>query len=154
MSIANMSRRRLLGAALALPLFASARTAVAKKKEHHKGGEKLLGHKIKTNGKHEIDKHGKHTVSADVVNGKVAGVHVKHAEKGDVPVKKYKTNKKMAQAEAFSFAAYVPVQFQDLGTTYIGYAFIDEYGDEVIYWFPYQMVLDGDTGAVTYVPLT
>ena len=35
-----------------------------------------------------------------------------------------------------------------------GYSFIDEYGDEQIYWFPYEMILDGDTGAIEYVPLT
>jgi hypothetical protein len=25
-------------------------------------------------------------------------------------------------------------------------------GNEEIYWFPYDMILDGDTGAVKYVP--
>ena len=33
-------------------------------------------------------------------------------------------------------------------------AFIDDNGDEQIYWFPYEMILDGDTGAIEYVPLT
>ena len=36
---------------------------------------------------------------------------------------------------------------------YIGYAYYDDYGDEVIYWFPYEMILDGDTGAVDYIPI-
>ena len=75
--------------------------------------------------------------------------------------KKYKTKKKMAQADGVRMAhtdgihpvAYIPVQATDLGTTYIGYSFIDDNGDEVIYWFPYEMILDGDTGAVDYVPL-
>ncbi len=31
---------------------------------------------------------------------------------------------------------------------------VDEYGDEAIYWFLYAMILDGDTGAIEYVPLT
>ena len=44
-------------------------------------------------------------------------------------------------------------QTQDLGMTYIGYSYFDEYGDEYIYWFPYEMIYDGDTGAVEYVPL-
>ena len=26
------------------------------------------------------------------------------------------------------------------------------YGDEVIYWFPYDMIYDGDTGAIEYIP--
>jgi len=47
----------------------------------------------------------------------------------------------------------VTVQAQDLGTIYIGYSYIDDNGDEVVYWFPYDMILDGDTGAVTYVPV-
>ena len=39
-----------------------------------------------------------------------------------------------------------------MGTTYIGYAYIDDNGDEQIYWWPYEMIYDGDTGAVEYVP--
>ena len=74
---------------------------------------------------------------------------------------KYKTKKKMAQADGVRMAktdgnhpvAYIQVQATDLGTTYIGYSFIDDNGDEVIYWFPYEMILDGDTGAIDYVPL-
>jgi hypothetical protein len=26
-------------------------------------------------------------------------------------------------------------------------------GNEEIYWYPYDMILDGDTGAVEYVPV-
>ena len=84
----------------------------------------------------------------------IAGVSVKHSKKGDVPVKKYKTKKKMAQTEGLRYASYNLAQYQDIGTTYIGYAFIDDNGDEQIYWFPYEMILDGDTGAIEYVPLT
>ena len=39
-----------------------------------------------------------------------------------------------------------------MGTTWIGYAYIDDNGDEQIYWWPYEMIYDGDTGAVEYVP--
>jgi hypothetical protein len=131
-----------------------------KGKHHHASGQQLLGDKIKTNGQHVIQKNGKHTVSVDVKDGKVAGVHVKHSEKGDVPVKKYKTTKKMAtrmgESNGISFASHRSMlpQIQDLGTTYIGYAYIDDYGDEYIYWFPYEMIYDGGTGAVDYVPLS
>jgi hypothetical protein len=114
----------------------------------------MLGNKIKTNGQHEIDKVGEHKVSVNVSNGKVAGVSVKHSKKGDVPVKKYKTKKKLAETDGIRFVAYTLAQYQDLGTTYIGYAFIDDFGDEQIYWFPYEMILDGDTGAIEYVPLS
>ena len=130
-----------------------------KGQHHHLSGQQLLGDKIKTNGHHVIHKQGKHTVSVDVKGGKVAGLSVKHSEKGDVPVKKYKTTKKMAartgESNGIVFASHRSIlpQLQDMGMTYIGYAYIDDYGDEIIYWFPYEMIYDGDTGAVEYVPL-
>src|SRR5258706_2063642 len=124
------------------------------KKHKHENGKDLVGDKIKKNGKHEFHKKGKHTAFVDVQNGKIKGVTVTHAEKGNVPVKKYKTNKKMADA---SMGGIQPVnlilaQAQYLGVTWIGYSYIDDYGDEVIYWFPYDMIYDGDTGAIEYVP--
>ncbi len=147
-----MTYSRFLTAFVAVMLLAFAGPAFAKAHHHH-NGQQLLGDKIKTNGQHAIHKQGKHSVSVQVTNGKVAGLNVKHSEKGDVPVKKYKTKKKMAQNDGFHYAAFTPVQYQDLGTTYIGYFYLDENGDEVIYWFPYEMILDGDTGAIDYVPL-
>src|SRR5207244_12306340 len=113
-------------------------------------GQQLLGEKIKTPGNHVIDKKGPFTTSVEVKGGKVAGVHVKHETKGDVPVKKYKSAKKMAQLDRG--VSFVLVQDQYLGTESIGYSYIDEYGDEQIYWFPYDLILDGDTGAIVYVP--
>jgi hypothetical protein len=123
------------------------------KADHHHSGKEMVGEKIKTDGHHEIDRVGEHRVSVHVVNGKVAGLHVKHSKKGDVPVTKYKTHKKMADMRGNRSARYTLVQ-EDLGMTYIGYAFIDDYGDQHIYWFPYEMILDGDTGAIDYVPLS
>jgi hypothetical protein len=131
-----------------------------KGKHQHLSGPQLLGDKIKTNGKHAFDQRGKFTATATVRDGKIAGIGVKHSEKGDVPVTKYKTRKKMAskagEAGGFSLASNrhgVLAQLQDLGTTYIGYAYIDEYGEEYIYWFPVEMIYDGDTGAIEYVVL-
>ena len=131
----------------------------AKKVKHHVSGKDLLGDKIKTNGKHVLDQKGKYTAAVTVKGGKIAGVHVKHSEKGEVPVIKYKTKKRMAAkagADGFSLASNrhgVLAQLQDLGTTYIGYAYTDEYGEETIYWFPYEMIYDGDTGAIEYVEI-
>jgi predicted small lipoprotein YifL len=124
------------------------------KKAKHQDGKNLVGDKIKKNGKHKFHENGKHSASVDVVDGKIRGVSVTHAEKGAVPVKKYKTNKKMAEASAGGMqpVSMVLAQTQYLGTTWIGYAYIDDWGDEVIYWFPYDMIYDGDTGAVEYVP--
>jgi hypothetical protein len=161
--------QRILTVLLAVLALAMAGSVQAKAHQH-KSGEQLIGAHVKPNGEHVVDKpngehvidrHGKHTAMAEVVNGKIAGIKVKHSEKGDVPVKKVKSNKKMAQADETKVAqanalqpvAFMTVQAQDLGTIYIGYSYIDDNGDEVVYWFPYDMILDGDTGAVTYVPV-
>jgi hypothetical protein len=128
----------------------------SKEKKPHKdfSGKDLVGDKIKQNGTHKIHENGKFTTFVNVSNGKIAGVNVKHAEKGDIPVTKYKTTKKMAQgpASGVQFASLVFAQSQFIGTLWIGYAYVDDYGYEVIYWFPYDMILDGDTGAVDYYP--
>jgi hypothetical protein len=151
-----MKRTRRLFAAIVviLGLFALADLAVAASKTEHHNGQQLLGEHIKTNGNHVIDKKEGFTTSVEVKNGKIAGVHVNHAKKGDVPVKKYKTSKKMAQADGpqYKNASFLLTQDQYLGTTWIGYAYVDDYGVETIYWFPYDMILDGVTGAIEYVP--
>lgn len=122
-------------------------------KAHHHNGQQMLGEKIHANGHHVLDKKGDYTTSVDVQDGKIAGVHVQHATKGEVPVTKYKTHQKMALAGGHILnASFRLVQDQYLGTTYIGYAYVDDYGNEEIYWFPYDMILDGDTGAIDYVP--
>ncbi|TLY48890.1 MAG: hypothetical protein E6K53_15405 [Gammaproteobacteria bacterium] len=122
------------------------------KKAHHQNGKQLLGEKVKTNGHHTIDQKGNVTASVEVKDGKVAGLHAKHAQKGDLPVKKYKSSQKLAQADESSGPARMIAVQEYIGTTYIGYAYYDDYGDEEIYWFPYDMILDGDTGAIDYVP--
>ena len=142
-AVATFGALALIGGVIAAP----------KAKHHHNNGKQLLGEKIKTNGKHHIDKNGEHTVSVEVKDGKIAALHVKHAKKGGLPVKKYKTAKKLAQTYGFQQASLQLAQAQSLGTVYIGYAYYDEYGDEVIYWFPYEMIYDGDTGAVEYIPI-
>jgi hypothetical protein len=145
--------QRLLTAMVVIAgLFALGYAAVAGAKVNHHNGKQLLGENIKANGNHVIQKKGPYTASVEVKDGKVAGVHVKHAKNGDVPVKKYKTNKDMAQAAGHKFTSFLSSQDQYLGTVWIGYAYVDEYGVETIYWFPYDMILDGYTGAVEYVP--
>ncbi len=154
--------RRKLSAAIALSgLLGFAGPGFAQKKEKdsdkpkgkgkhkHKNGKDLLGDKIKVNGKHRIDRQGPHTVSVDVKDGKIAAFHAKHDKKGDLPIKKYKTNKKMARLDNVQQSPIVLVQY--IGTTWIGYSYYDEWGDEEIYWYPYDMIYDGDTGAIEYV---
>lgn len=127
--------------------------AFAKTRQHH-SGKQLLDVKFRTDGVHVIDKTGKHTVAVRVANGKVAGLHVKHANSADMTITKYKTKQQFAQAANIELVLFSLSHYQDLGMTYIGYAFIDEFGNENIYWFPYEMIFDGDTGAVIYVQIT
>jgi hypothetical protein len=125
------------------------------KKAHHQNGKQLLGEKIKTNGRHDLEKKGAVTASVDVKDGKIFGMHAKHDTKGELPVKKYKSNQKMARADGSQGATrLMTVQYEYMGTTYIGYAYYDDYGDEQIYWFPVDMIYDGDTGAIEYVPVS
>jgi hypothetical protein len=131
----------------------------ASAKHNHNSGPQLLGNRLNTNGTHEIHKVGEHTVSVHVQNKKVAGVSVAHRTKGNVAVKKYKTNRKMAQGRDIE----VPVemrgrlvqpagyQLAQSAGLYIGYSFTDGV-DEYIYWFPADIVVDPLTGAVDYVP--
>jgi len=136
-------------------MFAVVGPAAAKSKHEHHSGKELLGDKVKTKGDHVIEHKGPHTVIAHVAdNGKITGMSVKHDKKGELPVKKYKTTKKMAETGGLRFASYsgLLAQAQSMGTVYIGYAYIDDYGDEQIYWWPYEMIFDGDTGAIEYIP--
>jgi hypothetical protein len=123
----------------------------AKGKAKHRDGKKLLGDKLKQNGRHKLDQQGDFTSEVDVQGGKVAGVHVKHAKKGDVKVTKYKTDKQVVPtAQIETEPRFIKVQDEYLGTRWIGYSYIDDYGEEEIYWFPVDVILDGDTGAIYY----
>lgn len=148
-----LRRTYILGFALVCIGAAGVSKSAFAKAHKHLSGKQLLGDKIRTDGEHVIDKNGKHTVSVRVTKGKVAGLHVKNENSSNVAVKKYKFNKKLAEVIGPTLASYESIQYQDLGLVYIGYSFVDDFGNENIYWFPYDMILDGDTGAVIYVPL-
>ncbi len=120
------------------------------KGQKHQSGKNLLGDKIKKNGSHKLQDHDKFTATADVSNGKVKGIKVKHAERGDVQVTKYKTTKQMAMNTSRNDGTYL-AQYGTVVTLWIGYAYIDDWGYEVIYWFPVDVVLDGDLGAIDYI---
>ena len=130
--------------------------AVAAKKQNHHDAHRLVAAKLKTDGHHDIEKRGHYTSSVESKGGKIAAFHVVHDTKGQIPVKKYKTNKKMALATSahLTYASFALPQNTDLGTVYIGYSYVDDDGNEEIYWFPAEEILDGDTGAVEYVPLS
>lgn len=124
------------------------------KQQKHLNAKDLVGDKIKKDGRHKFHAHGKHTAFVNVKDGKITGVNVTHAEKGKVPVTKYKSKQKMVEAPAggMQTVSLIPVQLEYLGVTWIGYAYIDDWGDEIIYWFPYDMIYDADTGAIEYIP--
>jgi len=130
--------------------------AAAAKKQNHHDGHRLVAAKLKTDGHHDIEKRGHYTASVESKGGKIAAFHVVHDTKGAIPVKKYKTNKKVVQATGshVTYASFALPQATDMGTVYIGYSYIDDDGNEEIYWFPAEMIVDGDTGAVEYVPLS
>jgi hypothetical protein len=125
------------------------RGAAKAKKAKNVSGKSLLGDKIKRNGRHKLEDHGKFSAEAEVTNGKVAGIKVKHAEKGDVAVTKYKSAKQMAMVRP-PVNGVLLAQYSTVETIWIGYAFVDDFGYERIYWFPAEMVIDGDQGAVWY----
>jgi hypothetical protein len=155
----DMSMNRVLAAIVvmcSLLVTGNVASAAAAKKQNHHDGHRLVAAKLKTDGHHDIDKKGHYTASVESKGGKIASFHVVHDTKGSIPVKKYKTNKKMARVTGshLTYASFVLAQDTDLGTVYIGYSYIDDYGNEEIYWFPAEEILDGDTGAVEYVPLS
>jgi hypothetical protein len=130
--------------------------AAAAKKQNHHDGHKLVAAKLKTDGHHDIEKKGHYAASIESKGGKIAAFHVVHDTRGAIPVKKYKTRKKMAQATGshLTYASFALPQDTDMGTVYIGYSYVDDDGNEEIYWFPAEEIVDGDTGAVEYVPLS
>ena len=75
-----MFNRRSMLNLLASCVFIPVSAAIAKN-PHHKNGQSLLGAKLKQNGRHQIDKAGQATVSADVNNGKVTAMSANHPQK-------------------------------------------------------------------------
>ena len=152
----NMHKtRRLFAATLAvlgMLMVGSATATAAKPAHHHHDAKQLLADK--RDGHHDIDHHGKFTASVEMKGGKVAEFHVRHSEKGEIPVKKYTSHTKMAQAASahiVNASLVLAHGGQDMGTVYIGYSYIDDDGNEEIYWVPADMVVDPYTGAVEYV---
>lgn len=139
-----------LATVFALAFLINSPNAMAK--QNHHDAKQLL--RDKSDGSHEIHHHGKYTASVEMRNGKIHAMHVRHPEKGEIALKKYKTSKKMALNPPghVVYASMEPGMFQDLGTVYIGYSYVDDNGNEEIYWYPAEMVEDPYTGAIDYVP--
>ena len=154
-----MNMNRVLAAIVimcSLLAIGNVASAAAAKKQNHHDGHRLVAAKLKTDGHHDIEKRGHYTASVESKSGKIAAFHVVHDTKGAIPVKKYKTNKKMVQTTGshLTYASFALPQDTDMGTVDIGYSYIDDDGNEEIYWFPAEEIVDGDTGAIEYVPLS
>ena len=75
--------------------------AIAKNSNHHNGHNALESDSKKhKDGKHQVGKHGKHTVFAEVKNQKVVGMSA-----DGLMVRKVKSNKKMADLDRVRLAA-------------------------------------------------
>jgi hypothetical protein len=142
-----LNRRVLLSLLVAVALVAGGGIVVAKNQKHH-DAHKLLGAKLKQNGKHEVAKIGANSVTADVNNGKV----VTMAAAG-LPVKKVKSKKKMASLyppQMIQLAAIHGTQLAQVEVYYYAYCF-ETPTDEECFWYPAEDVIVID-GWIEYVP--
>ncbi len=146
-----LSRRTILNLLVSGPFVAAASEAFAKN-PHHKNGHNMLGGKLKQNGRHEVDKAGQATVSADVNNGKVTAMTASHTQKGNLPPQKVKSQRKMAEMEPgrVRVAANADdVQLAQAAVYYYAWCFTDGL-DEYCYWYPADVVIV-DASWVEYV---
>jgi hypothetical protein len=140
-------------AAVAIALAgAFALVATASAKHQHHAGHLLLGDKLHKDGKHELHRNGDHTVHVHVANKKIVNLTVTHRTKGNVAVKKFKTNKKVVEditsrqlvkgkgQRHVHFVAAGNDEVAQASTVYYGYAYFDG-TDYVIYWFPADYVV-------------
>lgn len=142
-----LNRRSLVSALAIVSLLALHGVSFAKGPHKHANGHSLLGGKLKQNGKHDVGKAGKDTVTANVKDGKVVGMSA-----GSLPVKKVKTKQKMAGLEAANvkLAANGNIKLAQTDVYYYGYGF-DTGTEEYYYWYPAEDVVITDTW-VEYTP--
>jgi hypothetical protein len=142
-----LSRRVLISLVASIGVLVAGGVALAKN-QHHNNGHNLLGAKLNQNGKHEIGKAGSATITAEVSNKKVVNMSA-----GNLPVRKVKSKKKMAELGSIQLAANGEIQLAQAVEVvyYYGYCF-DAGLDEYCYWYPAADVIVTDTW-VEYIPL-
>ena len=141
-----MHRRSLLISSSAVCVLAQISTAFAKK-AHHYNGHRLLGEKIKRNGKHEVGKAGKHAVVAEVANAKVVNMTA-----GTLAVRKVKSRREMSTGiSGFSLVADRSFEVAQGDVWWYAYCFDDGF-DEYCNWYPAVYVVITD-GWVEYIPV-
>src|SRR5262245_18868566 len=153
------SRRTVLDL-LAFCAFASVENAEPAKKQEsakkhqHKNGHNLLGAKLRQNGRHQIDRAGQATVSADVSNGKVTAMSANHPQKGNLPARKVKSRQNMAGIEPQLVRVAADTEGAQLAQVivYTSYGWCFDDGlDVYCYWYPADVVIV-DTSWVEFVP--
>lgn len=125
------NRRTMMALVIGTSLLSATGLALAKN-AHHNNGHNLLGEKIHKNGKHEIGKIGANAVVAEVSNNKVTGMSA-----GNLPVKRFKSAKKMAglNGDKLQVAANGEIKLAQMDTSYYAYCF-DTGIDLECYWYP------------------
>ena len=139
-----INRRILLSLTVIASLLVAGGLAGAKN-EHHNNGHNLLGAKINQNGKHEIDRIGNNSVIAEVSNKKLVNMSA-----GSLPVRKVKSNKKMAAEDVLggiTIAANGDIRLAQVVDVYYGYCF-DTGLDVYCYWYPASDVIVTDVWVV------
>jgi TRAP-type mannitol/chloroaromatic compound transport system substrate-binding protein len=136
-----IDRRTVVSLVVSASVLIVAGAALAKN-AHHSDGHNLLGAKLGQNGKHEIGRIGNSAVTAEVNNKKVVGMSA-----GNLPVRKVKSNKKMAGLDHLQVAANGEIQLAQIADVYYGYCF-DTGLDEYCYWYPASDVVVTDTWIV------
>jgi hypothetical protein len=140
-----LTRRATLGLLVSAAVISNAvaEPAAKKKQQHHKNGQGLAKGKLKQNGRHQIDKAGQASVSADVNSGKVTAMSASHPQKGNLPVRKVKSSKKMAEIDLprVRLAANTEaIQLAQAEVYYYAWVF-DDGVDEYYYWYPADVVI-------------
>jgi len=146
-----VNRRTVLGLLASASVLATSSMALAKQ-EHHKNAHALLGGKLKQNGKHQVDKAGNAAVTAEVSNGKVVAMTASDPQKGNLPVRKVKSKKKMAALDPgiVRVAATSDTQLAQDVVYYYAWCF-DDGVDLYCYWYPADDVVV-DAGWIDYGP--
>src|SRR5262245_8365080 len=153
-----LSRRTVLDLLVFSTVVTAAGAEPAKKqdsakKHQHKNGQNLLGAKLKQNGRHQIDKAGQATVSAEINNGKVTAMSANHPQKGNLPPRKVKSRQKMAELEPQGVRVAANVEGAQLAQTvvYTSYGWCFDDGlDVYCYWYPADVVIV-DTSWIEFV---
>ena len=142
-----INRHMLLSLVLSTTIALAGGIALAKN-QHHNNGHNLLGAKLNQNGRHEVGKIGNNAVAAEVNNKKVVNMSA-----GNLPARKVKSNKKMADVEfgGVRIAANGEIQLTQVLDASYGYCF-DTGLDEYCYWYPASDVVVTDTW-IEYSPL-